>query len=1118
MLRRWRLGSGLLIAALTASLIGPVGPAWAAPGEPRAPDAAAAATRAKPRNLTLLTGDRLTVTGDGKVAVQRGKGRQGIAFLTRRVGGHLHVVPSDALPLLRAGRLDSRLFDVTALLEFGYDDRRADLPLIVTAGSPARASTRATVAAEGGRVVRDLPAVGGLAVRADKHQVGELWQTLTGGASNARTLRAGLSTVWLDGLRKPSLNESVPQIGAPAAWRAGFDGAGVKVAVLDTGIDRSHPDLADRIVAGQNFTEGTEDDADRVGHGTHVASTIAGSGAASNGTYKGVAPGARLLDGKVCVEFGCAESWILAGMQWAAEQGAAVVNMSLGGLDTPEVDPVEQAVQNLTEQYDTLFVVAAGNAGADASVGSPASADAALAVGAVTKQDELADFSSRGPRAGDSALKPDITAPGVDIVAANSKDGSFGEPGQPYATASGTSMATPHVAGAAAILAQQHSDYSPAQLKATLMGAAKPNPQVGAYAQGAGRVDVARAITQSVTTSPPSISFGRQLWPHGDDPPMTRTVTYRNAGGGAVTLDLALRTLGPDGEVAPAGAFSVSASTVTVPARGQASVTVTADTRVPGPDGYYTGRLDATAGGVAVTTPFAVDREVESYDLKLRYLGRDGQLTGQFFGALLRLDGLAFHDVFDPDGELTVRLPKGRYALVNMVFGGDEASPEASLLAQPQLDLTRDQAVTVDARLAKPVSVTVPRADATAVLAEVSAEIITPEFIAGFSLLGDGFAGMFSGQLGPDRTVDGFIGKVGGTFAKVRADGSADNSPFIYHLAWFSEGRLFTGFQRTLKPGQLATVRAGYARQAQGASGWKAVFPVLPGKVAGGWAILLPFRLPFTRTEYYNTDGGAQWQSIFEEWLPIAGEPFPETVAQAEARPTAYRAGRPYTEQWNHAVFGPALPESGWPDLWVSRVGDTLVVLPPLHGDGAGRAGFSTFESGYAKVYRNGKKIAESALPGGFFDVPAGAAKYRVAVGATRVTPHVLSTRVDVTWTFRSAHVSDDAPQRLPLSVVRFTPRLDAYNAARAGRHLAIPAVVQPQPGSAARACESLSVQVSFDDGRTWTAVRVVGHKGKRLALVKHPDRAGFVSLRAKATDTAGNTVEQTVIRAYRLK
>ena len=311
-----------------------------------------------------------------------------------------------------------------------------------------------------------------------------------------------------------------------------------------------------------------------------MASTIAGSGAASGGKYRGVAPDATLLDGKVCEDNGCADSAILAGMQWAAvEKQAAVVNLSLGGSDTPEVDPLEEAVQTLTAQTGTLFVIAAGNDGTDGSVGSPGTADAALAVGAVDRDDELADFSSRGPRVGDDALKPDITAPGVDIVAARSADGDIGDPvGEQYVTLSGTSMATPHVAGSAALLAQQHPGWRAGQLKATLMAAAKPHPDQTAYQQGAGRVDVARAITQQVTSDPVSVSFGRALWPHGDDTPITRTVTWRNGGPAPVTLDLTVEGAARAGPRRPA--CSPRRQPDHRPGGRHGRTTVTADTRL----------------------------------------------------------------------------------------------------------------------------------------------------------------------------------------------------------------------------------------------------------------------------------------------------------------------------------------------------------------------------------------------------------------------------------------------------------------------------------------------------------------------------------------------------------
>ena len=99
-------------------------------------------------------------------------------------------------------------------------------------------------------------------------------------------MSAGVGKVWLDAKRQPTLDVSVPQIGAPQAWAAGYTGESVPVGVLDTGIDDTHPDLAGKVLAAQDFT-GSGDTLDRVGHGTHVASTITGSGAASGGSTRG---------------------------------------------------------------------------------------------------------------------------------------------------------------------------------------------------------------------------------------------------------------------------------------------------------------------------------------------------------------------------------------------------------------------------------------------------------------------------------------------------------------------------------------------------------------------------------------------------------------------------------------------------------------------------------------------------------------------------------------------------------------------------------------------------------------------------------------------------------------
>ncbi|MEV7629814.1 S8 family serine peptidase [Actinoplanes sp. NPDC089786] len=237
--------------------------------------------------------------------VEPAAGRERIAFTTTVVDGHLLVVPADAAPLLRTQQVDRRLFDVTELIRLGYDDAsRPTVPMIVQPGSTAR--TKQRIAEAGGLMGRDLPAVRGLAVQARKADTKGLWETL----------KSTKPRVWLDGIRQLSLDVSVPQIGAPTAWQAGYTGEGLAVAVLDTGVDADHPDLKGKVTA-RSFTEDPTP-GDVHGHGHHVASTVAGTGAASSGKYKGVAPDATILSGRVCGSFGCPDSAILAGMEWAA--------------------------------------------------------------------------------------------------------------------------------------------------------------------------------------------------------------------------------------------------------------------------------------------------------------------------------------------------------------------------------------------------------------------------------------------------------------------------------------------------------------------------------------------------------------------------------------------------------------------------------------------------------------------------------------------------------------------------------------------------------------------------------------------------------------------------------
>jgi hypothetical protein len=319
----------------------------------------------RPTTVTLVTGDRVTVAPTGQASVRPAKDRGRMRFRTYELDGELHVVPVDALALIGSGVLDRRLFNINKLVEYGYDDAARDrLPMIVAYpdGSGARRGGAALPAEV--RVERDLPAIEGAAVSAGKDDLAQMWENLTGqqAADPGVTELPGVERVWLDGRRRLAVDRGAAQIGAPAAHEAGFTGAGVTVAVLDSGVDATHPDLVDVVTDARNFLSSAEP-VDRYGHGTHVASIIAGSGAASDGRYRGVAPDADVVSGKVC-EIWCDESAVVEAMYWAAvEKQADIINMSLGGWDGPEIDPMEEAVNTLTAQTGALFVVAAGNEG-----------------------------------------------------------------------------------------------------------------------------------------------------------------------------------------------------------------------------------------------------------------------------------------------------------------------------------------------------------------------------------------------------------------------------------------------------------------------------------------------------------------------------------------------------------------------------------------------------------------------------------------------------------------------------------------------------------------------------------------------------------------------------------
>ncbi|MET7338487.1 hypothetical protein [Nonomuraea sp. NPDC005650] len=329
-------------------------------------------------------------------------------------------------------------------------------------------------------------------------------------------------------------------------------------------------------------------------------------------------------------------------------------------------------------------------------------------------------------------------------------------------------------------------------MNAALMGSARLNPTINVYRQGAGRVDAARATLQNVTAEPVGIGFPRQEWPHGDDKAVTRKLVYRNHSDTPLTLTLDLRA---------GAALTVSPDTIVVPAGGTAEAAVTADTSPGGPDGFLGGYVVASsADGVSVSTPVAVEKEVESYNLTIRHTDRAGEPTGYFEAAIVRLDAEVPPIVlFGGEEMTTLRLPKGRWMFDTSVLSEDGVT----LLVHPELRLDADQTVNADARLGRPLDITAPSADAKLELGQVVYQWRGPDgTLKNRGWVGSRFDRMFTAQLGPDRDYEGLLTMVAAHWA------GADT----YRMAWFERGRVVTGFRRDTTREPLATIRTDYAR------------------------------------------------------------------------------------------------------------------------------------------------------------------------------------------------------------------------------------------------------------------------------------------------------------------
>ena len=490
--------------------------------------------------------------------------------------------------------------------------------------------------------------------------------------------QSGLLEVYPDIKMSVMAGENIRQVGADQVWTlkdsygVSVTGSGIVVAVVDTGVDYTHPDLgggfgpAYKVIGGYDFFNNDADPRDDHGHGTHVAGIIAASGGSS-----GVAPEARILAYKVLGSDGSGStSSVIAGIEAAMDPNsdgntvdhADVISMSLGGSGEKD-DPMCRAVARAVDA-GIVVVVAAGNSGPTfGTVASPGLEPKAITVGAIDSNGELASFSSRGT-APDVLIKPDISAPGVNVVSTVPTSGTRLSSSTGYMALSGTSMATPHVSGVTALLVQLHPDWTPEQVKSAIVSGSKTIDEPLWHA-GAGALWAPSAAATDVFAFDPIVSYGSVINSNHEVQLLNRGPSSTFA---ITSIDWhSMWYNGSSSEPYWTNASIVAPASVAVTAGGTASFQISILTPNPSsPEGYFEGAIRVKDSVRDVRIPFGF---MVLSKLSIHVLNRLGNEISDPRGEVLVYSypdaavAIAKHSTpTEPSTPATFFLPSGSYS------------------------------------------------------------------------------------------------------------------------------------------------------------------------------------------------------------------------------------------------------------------------------------------------------------------------------------------------------------------------------------------------------------------------------------------------------------------------